>query len=176
MRTVTFTIRDRVVLTPMETTIMLRQAWIPALVLLAIFGAYSEGILFRRALVEGGATVGAGLAAILAGGFLTPLLLPVLPFRSFALKGLTLALLVAACACRWVIGWFPHAWLGMIMLFVFFPALTSYVAVNFTGATSFTGMSGVKKELRVALPLYIGAGVAGILSVLVYKLYVWGIP
>jgi acetyl-CoA decarbonylase/synthase complex subunit gamma len=40
-------------------------------------------------------------------------------------------------------------------------AVTAYLALNFTGASTYTSLSGVKREMRIALPLEIGAGVAG---------------
>ena len=32
-------------------------------------------------------------------------------------------------------------------------AVTSYLGANYTGSTTFTSLSGVKKELRVAIPV-----------------------
>jgi len=34
--------------------------------------------------------------------------------------------------------------------------------MNFTGASTYTSLSGVKREMRTALPLQIGAGIAGL--------------
>jgi acetyl-CoA decarbonylase/synthase complex subunit gamma len=42
------------------------------------------------------------------------------------------------------------------------PAASSYLAMNFTGASTYTSLSGVKKEMRWAIPLQIGAGVIGL--------------
>jgi acetyl-CoA decarbonylase/synthase complex subunit gamma len=47
------------------------------------------------------------------------------------------------------------AWLLLV------PAITAYLAMNFTGASTFTSLSGVKKEMRWALPLEIGTGLTG---------------
>ncbi len=41
-------------------------------------------------------------------------------------------------------------------------ALTSYIAMNFTGSSTYTSLSGVRKEMRLAVPLEIGAGVLGL--------------
>jgi acetyl-CoA decarbonylase/synthase complex subunit gamma len=35
--------------------------------------------------------------------------------------------------------------------------------MNFTGASTYTSLSGVKKEMRRALPIEIGAGIVGII-------------
>jgi acetyl-CoA decarbonylase/synthase complex subunit gamma len=42
------------------------------------------------------------------------------------------------------------------------PALTSFVLMNFTGATTFTSQSGVRREIRFALPVQIATAVAGL--------------
>jgi len=45
-------------------------------------------------------------------------------------------------------------------------AVSSFVAMNFTGATPFTSPSGVEKEMRRALPVQAGLTVlAGLLCV-----------
>jgi hypothetical protein len=57
--------------------------------------------------------------------------------------------------------------------FVFFPALSSYIALQFTGSTTFTGMSGVKKELKIGIPLYGATAAVSLVLVIVYKLKEW---
>jgi acetyl-CoA decarbonylase/synthase complex subunit gamma len=49
------------------------------------------------------------------------------------------------------------AWILLI------PAVSAYLAMNFTGASTYTSLSGVKKEMHWALPLQVGAGVIGII-------------
>ena len=104
------------------------------------------------------------LSAVLAGTILTPILLPVLPGRAFALKGLWLGLATAAVL---VTVRTPDltAWPGRfeaIAWFLLIPAITAYLAMNFTGASTYTSLSGVKKEMRWALPLEIGTGIMGL--------------
>ena len=48
------------------------------------------------------------------------------------------------------------AWLLII------PAIATYLTMNFTGASTYTSLSGVKKEMRIALPLEIAAGTLGL--------------
>jgi acetyl-CoA decarbonylase/synthase complex subunit gamma len=43
------------------------------------------------------------------------------------------------------------------------PAISAYLAMNFTGCSTFTSLSGVRKEMRWAVPLEIAALAAGIL-------------
>ncbi len=51
----------------------------------------------------------------------------------------------------------------MMAWFFLIPALSAYLAMNFTGASTYTSLSGVKKEMRWALPLQIGAGIVGVI-------------
>jgi acetyl-CoA decarbonylase/synthase complex subunit gamma len=47
--------------------------------------------------------------------------------------------------------------------FLLIPAVSTYVAMNFTGSSTYTSLSGVRKEMRWALPLQIGAGILGLI-------------
>jgi len=114
-----------------------------------------------------------GLLAILSGAFVTPVLLPYVPFSSFAVKGWIVGMAVVAGA---VLVFDPEPLRNVLLLaatYSFFPALSSYIALQFTGSTTFTGISGVKKELKIGLPLYIAAAAASLVLVVVYKLKEW---
>jgi acetyl-CoA decarbonylase/synthase complex subunit gamma len=103
-------------------------------------------------------------AAVAAGAVVTPLLLPWLPGRAFSLKGLipglAAALMVTLLGAQIMNrggGYLEIlGWLFMI------PAVSAYLAMNFTGSSTYTSLSGVKKEMRWALPLEIAAGVIGL--------------
>jgi len=88
MRHVTFNMRDRVTLTGTE----LSWAWKPktlaimAAVVLAS-GIYGMQFSWRAVVLRGGFALLAAIAGLIAGGFVTPLLLPWVPGRMFALKG-----------------------------------------------------------------------------------------
>jgi acetyl-CoA decarbonylase/synthase complex subunit gamma len=95
---------------------------------------------------------------------LTPLLLPWLPGRAFSLKGLsigvTTAFLFAALRGPTMINWPDRLeWTAWLLLI---PAISGYLALNFTGCSTYTSLSGVKKETRLALPLEACAGVIGL--------------
>jgi len=98
------------------------------------------------------------------GAVLTPLLLPYLPGRAFALKGFFLSIW-GVIFLLVVFGGGGMKWAGILerlawVLLV--PALTAYLAMNFTGASTYTSLSGVKKEMRWALPLEIGGAALGL--------------
>ncbi len=59
----------------------------------------------------------------------------------------------------------PAPWPNLLELLAWLllvPAVSSYLAMNFTGASTYTSLSGVKKEMRWALPLQIAAAFIGI--------------
>lgn len=173
MRTIKFPLLDRLVLTPMEINPSLKYYPAFALIVLAIFGLEPDGIIFREAWRAGYPYLVMGLLSVFAGAFLTPVLLPFIPFRSFAIKG-------------WIVGIIVQALYMMAapltdnaslkgLAWVFFPLLSSFIALQFTGSTVFTGMSGVKKELRYGMPVYIAGGVLSAGLIIIGKLQSWGL-
>ena len=165
MRLKTFTSWDRLVLIPIELIQALKAGLIiiPILFVLAFLGRSGEG--WPNALSHGLFSALAILTAILAGSVLTPLLLPWLPGRAFSLKGLIPGFLTAAILLFF--GW-GHwiTWTGRLEILAWFfliPAVSAYLAMNLTGTSTYTSLSGVRKEMRWALPLEIGAGMVGLI-------------
>ncbi len=173
MRRVTFPLKARLVLTPMEIIPAFKHFPLYALAILLIFGLQPTGILFSDAWRDGWPFLVAGCAALLAGAFFTPVLLPFLPFRSFAIKGWIVGMIVMLLSQLTGIVQVNSTVLTAVS-YVFFPLLASYIALQFTGSTPFTGISGVQKELKIGIPLYIaGTGVSAML-VIVEKILRWG--
>jgi acetyl-CoA decarbonylase/synthase complex subunit gamma len=164
MRLKTFNTGERVVLIPMELVGALKWTLIILPLFFIISGLLGRGDFWPNASSHGLFAVMALLMTILTGAVLTPLLLPWLPGRAFSLKGLCLGLIAAAVliALRWG-DWATLAGrLEMIAWSLWISAASAYLAMNFTGASTYTSLSGVKKEMRWALPLEIGAGLAGL--------------
>lgn len=154
MRQVRFNWWDRVVLAPIELVGAAKPAVLGLLVLTALH-VIVLGHSFAHALVAFMPFLG----AILTGGLLAPLLLPWLPFRSFALKGACLGITWAVVCLRL----FPTGLLeraGTVLIIV---VIASYMTLNFTGATTFTNLAGVRLEVRYAVPALISAAGAGLL-------------
>ncbi len=175
MSTISFSMLDRFILTPMEINPAMKKfPWFAAAVLL-IFGLQPSGILFRQAWFGGMPFLLMGFLSVVAGAFITPLLLPFIPFRSFAIKGWIIGVLAVFLS----LSYFKPVGIRDPMLFIvsyiLFPALSSYIALQFTGSTTFTGMSGVKKELKTGIPLYIAAAVITLLLMTAFKIKEWGL-
>ena len=164
MRIKTFNALERLVLVPMELIPALKGTAVVVFVLVLLNGLFGPGRFWDNILGHGLLTVTAILAALLAGSVFTPLLLPWLPGRAFSVKGLVIGLIGAAVVVISRAGdlasW-PGRLEGLAWFFII-PAITAYLAMNFTGSSTYTSLSGVKKEMRWAVPLEIGAGLAGL--------------
>jgi hypothetical protein len=176
MRTVEFPLGDRLVLTPMELSQILRKKtlWIIA-VLVVVMGIQPSGIIFKAAIMNSWPILLAGLVAALAGSFITPALLPIIPFRSFAAKGALMGAIVLSPTLLFVERFFQSSALLVSAFLLFFTVLASYCALNFTGCTPFTNISGVKKEMRFAVPAYIAACAGAAVLLIGFKLREWGV-
>jgi hypothetical protein len=163
MRFKTFITWERIVLIPIELVAALKAGLIiiPILFLITFFGRSGEG--WTNALNQGFFSALAILTAILAGAVLTPTLLPWLPGRAFSIKGVSVGLLTAFLfvVFQWNHGITLAGRFEMLAWLLLIPALSAFLAMNFTGASTYTSLSGVKKEMRWAMPLQIGAGIIG---------------
>ena len=170
-----FSLLDRLVLTPMEINpITKKYPWFAAGILL-LFGLQPSGILFEKALAGGAPFLLLGLISVLAGAFITPVLLPFVPCRSFAVKGWVVGMLSVLLAVQ-VFGLVGrHNTIMLAAAYLFFPAVSSYIALQFTGSTTFTGMSGVKKELKIGIPVYIITAGISLLLMVLFKFREWGL-
>jgi hypothetical protein len=87
-----------------------------------------------------------------------------LPGRAFSLKGFSVGIVIALILLYLRdIHW--QAWPGRIEALAWLliiPAVSAYLAMNFTGCSTYTSLSGVKREMRFALPLEIAFGAAGL--------------
>lgn len=142
MRRVRFNFRDRMVLAPVQLVYFARY-FAPAAALLWLAGLRTDAALT--------------LLALLAGSLAVPALLPWLPGRSFAVKSAAAGLL-AVLAFGWLAGLSLFSLCARALIY---GAAASFVGLDFTGASTYTSLSGVKKEMRVALPAQALAFAAG---------------
>lgn len=174
MRLARFNILDRAVLVPIEVNAVKGKFLYFAIAAVLYSALQPEGIIFREALSTGYALIIAGMLSVFAGAVLTPLLLPFIPFRSFAFKG-WIAGAAVILASDYFTGIFSsYSTQFMYAVYILFPLIASYIALQFTGATTFTSLSGVKKEIRYSLPVYITGFFVSTILLVISKISEWG--
>ncbi|HTY51741.1 MAG TPA: carbon monoxide dehydrogenase, partial [Methanomicrobiales archaeon] len=102
--------------------------------------------------------------AVLAGTALFPLLLPVIPTKDFSTKGFILGVLVMIPSAAIEAGTLaPIQVAAAAATLLFFPPITAYLALNFTGSTPYTSRTGVKKEIFRYVPVMAAFVVLGVI-------------
>lgn len=158
MRQVHFSLYDRLVLTPVEFVMGGKYMIFIMAALFILSGIGAGGYSSDLVMSHGFRSVVNLFAAYLCGAVITPLLLPWLPGRSFSFKGFSVGLVVAVVLFSLKL---TGSRLEAVAWIFLISAISSFLAMNFTGASTYTSLSGVKKEMRVAVPLQIIAGVLG---------------
>ncbi|MEN6374403.1 MAG: mercury methylation corrinoid protein HgcA [Smithella sp.] len=166
MRIMHFPLKERAVLIPIELIAAVKQFLIIAPVVFILSGIGGPAGFWANTINYGFFAVIALFAAVFSGAVLNPLLLPYLPGRAFSTKGFYIGIIVALVLLHlrdadlqiWAGKTETLAWLLMIA------AISSFLAMNFTGASTYTSLSGVKKEMRWALPAQIAVASAGFLT------------
>ena len=156
MRRVSFALRERLAVVPVE----LGSRFLPAAGLALLFAGLSgigrDGYSFKSQPALWAAAMVA--ANYVVGVAATPAMLPWLPGRSCAAKGLA-----AGAALGLVLGWLsPEPWLDRVSVGLLSLATCSFLGLMFTGSTPYTSASGVRKELAWALPVQGGLAAAGL--------------
>ena len=165
MRRVTFTLSERLAVVPMELVGGLRVSLAAVVVLLVLAGVGRGGYSLERVWSEGVAAVVLYFVGYFSGTVVTPLLLPWLPGRAFALKGASVGVVLALAYLLWGVKELgsPAGALGAGAWLLLLPVVSSFFAMNFTGASPYTSPSGVRKEVRVAIPVQASAAAVGLI-------------
>jgi hypothetical protein len=158
MRRVEFPLRDRLVLIPVDL-VRLIPAILAAAIVMYFVGGFTSSL--------------AAITTILTGAVLFPILLPWIPTHNFSTKGFLLGALTAIpFALSPFIRHPDWSWyhrLGQALEFLLaMPAVTAYIALNFTGSTTFTSRSGVKREMFAYIPAMAWTFGTGILLAIVF--------
>jgi len=142
MRRVNFNLSDRLILVPTEFVQVLLL-----IIVLAVPLYFIGGILPSLALS----------AAFIAGVVLFPILLPWIPTPNFSSKGFILGTLITLpfALTEYLIHpdlvlWQRLGW--AISYILILTPVTAYLALSFTGSTTFTSKSGVKREIFAYIP------------------------
>jgi len=167
MRELTFTAHERLVLTPIEIVSGMKSLLPVGLPLAVLAGFTGAGFSPQRALTA----LALYALAVLCGTFVSPLLLPYLPGRMFAIKGAVAGgagAFVSISVLSSLHRSLDSLEAGAIALLM--SAVSAFYAMNFTGSTPFTSPSGVRKEMKYALPLMLSASVLGVILMVIVGL------
>lgn len=151
MRQVKFSFYDRLVLAPVEIMNSLKYLLLASVIIVALSGISRDGYSFAMIREEAWLHIKLLLAAYISGALLSPALLPLLPTRYFGGKGLFVGIVVFLLAISFDIHEFSP--MHFTAWFLISGAVSSYLAMNFTGASTYTSLSGVRKEMRFFVPL-----------------------
>jgi hypothetical protein len=151
MRKVKFPLRDRVVLIPVEIVQSFIIMAVAALVLF-IMGGIVPAVM--------------AITVVLSGAILFPILMPWLPTKDFSSKGIVLGLMISLPFIANTILNQGDDPLWVTGLFVVADALllapgVGYLALNFTGSSTFASRTGVKREIYRYIPIMVAMFIIG---------------
>ena len=159
MRQVLFSFPDRLILTGVEFVLGLKYFLIAAAAIIVLSGLNSSGYSFDTLFRLGPLQSFILAAAYLSGTVIAPALLPWLPGRSFSFKGFAAGVIVIGILFMLNL---TGGRLETAAWFFIFAAVSSFFTMNFTGASTYTSISGVEKEMRIAVPLQLASGLVGL--------------
>jgi len=166
MRKVNFSFIDRAKLIPVDVMQGKYKLLLSALALFILSGLDRQGLLFHKMRQTGLVPVINLGGAYLSGIVLAPLLLPFVPFRAFAAKGAFWGVVITL-VLRYL---YPISLLQTIAFGLVNVSVASFMMMNFTGSSTYTSLSGVQKEMKIAVPLQIVFAASGIILFIISKL------
>ena len=159
MRRVRFNLRDRLELIPVEI-----MAFLFIAIIVILIGLFT-GEIWKSLQIFG---------ILITGLVLFPILLPWIPTRDFITKGLLLGGVVVmmiyflpAYLMNGIFGW-ALAWETLINMLIM-TSVVAFLALNFTGSTTFTSRTGVRREIFTYIPILAVMFISGIIfSIVMY--------
>ena len=153
MRKINFSLWDRMKLIPVDLFYAKYYLILIPAIFFILSGLNAHGFSVDSSWSNGGRIIINLFVAYLSGCALTPILLPFIPFKRFSLKGLVTGWLMALLLMYFSL-------LGtnifeIISWFLLIGGISSFMAMNFTGSSTFTSLSGVQKEMKISLPIQI---------------------
>jgi len=153
MRKIKFNLWERAKLIPVELFYAKNYLiFIPAIFFI-LAGLHTHGFSVDYSWSNGGRAVINLCVAYLSGCVLTPMFLPVIPFKRFSLKGVLIGWLMAILLLYFNL--LGTSIIEIISWFLMIGGISSFMAMNFTGTSTFTSLSGVQKEMKISLPVQI---------------------
>jgi hypothetical protein len=168
MRRVSFGFIDRIKLIPND--FMYGKIYLLGAIalLFLISGLSNKGISYKDFAGEGGPSILSVLLAYVAGIVITPMFLPYIPGRRFSLKGFYSGALVFIIL--FLLKLTGSNLFETLSWFLIITAISSFLAMNFTGSSTYTSLSGVRKEMKISVPVQIGFALVGIILQVIGKL------
>jgi acetyl-CoA decarbonylase/synthase complex subunit gamma len=160
MRRVHFTVTDRLTLVPLEVVTGFSKLMMVILSFLLLSGIKPGGYALQGVVDIGLPSAFNLLLAFISGTILAPLLLPWLPARSFSIKGAYAGVVVFGFA--FLIRFTGKQFLEHMAWFLIIVAISSFITLNVTGSSTYTSLSGVRKEMKIAIPFQVSAAVIGV--------------
>ena len=167
MRKVKFEFSDRIKLIPndfMHGKFFLLGAIVFVLLL---SGLHSRGFSYNGFSSQIGPSIVKILLGYCAGLLMTPMLLPYIPGRHFSLKGFFSGIIAYLIYLLFVSS--NDSLVERFSWFFIITAISSFLAMNFTGSSTYTSLSGVKKEMKLFVPLQIGFSAVGLILLIIGK-------
>ena len=141
MRRVRFTFWDRLILTPIEFIQVIKPTLAIAIILYLLAGPFAALI---------------AVVTAFAGTILFPVMLPFIPTQDLSTKGLILGgIIMIPFAMTFATNSMMPFWMNItttLSVFLLPTAAIAYLALNFTGCTTYTSRTGVKKEIFRYVP------------------------
>ncbi len=143
MRRVRFKLKDRAILVPVEMKNNLFWS-VPLTILFLLLGALWPALIV--------------ISIFVAGVVLFPMLLPVLPSKDFALKGMVLGAVAALVLNGLQIWLSDHSIDGigvayMAATVLVMSASVGFISLNFTGASTYASRTGARREIFRYIPM-----------------------
>ena len=167
MRRVKFNISDRLLIVPVEIMNSLLNFFLLTIFFIGLSGFSKSGFSLGSMKEEAFKTLVILISAYFSGTVFTPSLLPWIPTKYFSSKGIIIQslvfiiLMISGYLNLPVIIW--AAWYLMTI------AISSFLAMNFTGASTFTSLSGVNKEMKIFIPIQLTSYITGFLLLIISK-------
>ncbi len=164
MRLVTFPLAERLALTPMELVGYGKHV-LKIILVLGLLSGFGSGIYsVDRVLTYGLWAAVPLLAGLMAGAVVVPALLRWLPGTSFSAKGLWAGWLI------WIIlsllfvsrPYLADNWAGSASGVLLTLSVASFIGMNFTGSSTYTSLSGVRREMKRWVPVQAVLAVVGL--------------
>lgn len=165
MRKKNFPFTERLVLVPMELIPSIKYMAIILPVIFILSGLFGTGSFLHNAMTNSQFPIIMLFGGLVAGTIITPAALPWLPGKAFSFKAMAAGLMTALVIYGIFLIFSPNVLqAGLVLSMCLLAAgLSSFLGMNFTGASTYTSLSGVRKEMKIAVPMQAVAVISGLL-------------